>query len=207
MSDGADIRAIVLGVSTGGLEALKRLLGALPGDFPVPMLIVQHLSPEPESTLAGLLDDVSALRVKEADENERPEAGTVYLAPANYHLQVEPDGRLSLSTDPPVQYARPSVDVLFETAAAAHGPALAGIILTGAGSDGSLGLKRIKERGGTAIVQEPLDAACDAMPRGALLEVRPDYLVTLADLPGLLVRLTGPDLRKNRPWVGLPPEL
>jgi two-component system chemotaxis response regulator CheB len=188
------IRAVALGVSTGGLDALKRVLGDLPGDFPVPVLIVQHLSPEPESALAALLDVVSALRVKEADEQEDPVAGTVYLAPANYHLQVEPDGRLSLSTEPPVQFARPSVDVLFETAAAAHGPALAGVVLTGAGSDGSLGLRRIKERGGTTIVQDPLDAACDAMPRSAMLELAPDYVVSLDDLPKLLVKLTCPAL-------------
>lgn len=190
MSEPAAIRTIVLGVSTGGLEALKRLLRALPGDFPVPILVVQHLSPEPESTLAQLLNEVSALRVKEADQDEHPEPGTVYLAPPNYHLQMEPDGRLSLSTDPPVQFARPSVDVLFETAAIAQGPALAGIVLTGAGSDGSLGLRCIKARGGTAIVQDPLDATCDVMPRSAMLELTPDYVVTLADLPRLLIKLT-----------------
>jgi two-component system, chemotaxis family, protein-glutamate methylesterase/glutaminase len=190
MTEAANIQAIVLGVSTGGMDALKGLLGALPGAFPVPILIVQHLSPEPESAMASLLDAVSALRVKEADEQETPLAGTVYLAPANYHLQVEPDGKLSLSTDAPVQFARPSVDVLFETAALAYGPALVGVVLTGAGSDGSLGLKCIKARGGTAIVQDPLDATCDAMPRSALLELTPDYVVTLVDLPKLLIRLT-----------------
>jgi two-component system chemotaxis response regulator CheB len=199
MHEAANIRTIALGVSTGGLDALKRLLGALPGDFPVPILIVQHLSPEQESTLASLLNGVSALLVKEADEDESPRAGTVYLAPSNYHLQVEPDGRLSLSTEPPVQFARPSVDVLFETAAAAHGPALAGIVLTGAGSDGSLGLKCIKDRGGTTIVQDPLDATCDAMPRSALLELTPDYVVTLADLPKLLIKLTCPAIPVRLP--------
>ena len=199
MSEAAAIRTIVVGVSTGGLEALKRLLRALPGSFPVPILIVQHLSPEPESTLAQLLNDLTALRVKEADQDEQPVPGSVYLAPANYHLQMEPDGRLSLSTDPPVQFARPSVDVLFETAATAQGPALAGIILTGAGSDGSVGLRCVKARGGTAIVQDPLDATCDAMPRSALLELTPDYVVTLADLPKLLIKLTCPALPGRLP--------
>jgi two-component system chemotaxis response regulator CheB len=199
MSEAALIRAMVLGVSTGGFDALKRLLGALPGNFPVPILIVQHLSPETESAMAALLDDVSALRVKEADEGEIPVAGTVYLAPPNYHLQVEPDGRLSLSTDPPVQYARPSADVLFETAAAAHGPALAGIVLTGAGSDGSVGLRCVRERGGTVIVQDPSDAVCDTMPRSALQAVTPDHVVSLKDLPELLIRLTSAAPRALQP--------
>lgn len=186
------LRAMALGTSTGGLGALKGLLAALPGSFPVPILIVQHVSPDGENAMAALLNGWSALKVKEADGDERPEPGTVYLAPANYHLQVEPDGSLSLSTDPPVHFARPSVDVLFETAAAAFGPDLAGIILTGAGSDGSLGLKRIKDLGGLAIVQEPLDAACDGMPRSALAELTPDHLVTLADLPDLMIKLSCP---------------
>lgn len=187
------LKAIALGVSTGGVAALRSLLGALPESFPVPILIVQHLGPESEDTMAGLLDGWSALRVKEADADELPLPGTAYLAPANYHLQVEPDGRLSLSTDPPVNFARPSVDVLFETAAAAHGPALAGIVLTGAGADGSLGLKRIRQLGGLVIIQEPLDATCPAMPEAALRAVPPDHLVPLEDLPELLLRLTRPD--------------
>jgi two-component system chemotaxis response regulator CheB len=186
------VRIIALGVSTGGVAALKLLLSALPGSFPAPILIVMHLNAEAADSMAGLLDQWSALRVKEADADERPLPGTAYLAPANYHLQVEPDGRLSLSTDPPVHFARPSVDVLLETAAAAHGPALAGIILTGAGVDGSLGLKCVRDRGGTTIVQDPRDAACDSMPRSALSQVVPDHVTTLMDLPELLLRLTRP---------------
>jgi two-component system chemotaxis response regulator CheB len=186
------LKAIALGVSTGGLDALKRLLGAVPGTFPVPILVVQHLSSEGESTLAALLDAQSPLRVQEAEPDQWPRPGHAYLAPANYHLQVELDGRLSLSTDPLVNFARPSVDVLFETAAAAFGPALAGIILTGAGSDGALGLKAIKQHGGLAIIQDPADAACPAMPRAAMAAVAPDHRVSLKDLPALLARLTDP---------------
>jgi two-component system chemotaxis response regulator CheB len=187
------LRAVVLGVSTGGLDALRMLLGALPASFPLPILVVQHVSPDAESALPELLGQCCPLRVKEADEEDRPQPGTVYLAPPNYHLQVEPDGGLSLSTDPPVNFARPSVDVLFETAAAAYGPALAGVILTGAGSDGSLGLKCVKARGGLAIVQDPGEAACDAMPRSALQAVAADHVTTLADLPRLLLELAYPD--------------
>jgi two-component system chemotaxis response regulator CheB len=192
MPERLPLRAMVLGASTGGVAALKGLLGALPEVFPVPILIVLHISPEAEGTLAALMNEWTPLRVKEADADELPQPGTAYLAPANYHLQVEPDGRLSLSTDPPVHFARPSVDVLFETAAAAHGPALAGILLTGGGSDGCLGLKCIQKGGGITIVQDPRDAECDAMPLAALRQVTPDYLISLAELPGLMIRLTCP---------------
>ena len=189
MPEPGRLKAMVAGLSTGGLGALKGLLSALPASFPVPLLIVQHLSPDTADTMATLVDQWTSLRVKEADDGEPPQPGVVYLAPANYHLQVEPDGRLSLSTDPPVNFSRPSVDVLFETAACAHGPALAGIVLTGAGYDGSRGLKRIQERGGLTVVQAPEDAVCAAMPRAALLAVRADYVVTLAELPELLIKL------------------
>ena len=182
--------AIAIGISSGGVEALKSLLGALPKDFPLPLLIVQHIAPESGNGMARLLDEVCAIRVKEADELERPVGGTVYLAPANYHLLVEPDGRLGLSTDPPVSFARPSVDVLFETAAQAFGKGLIGVVLTGAGSDGSRGLKRIKELGGIAVVQDPDDATAGSMPNNAIMAVTPDYLIDLAGLPGLFLRLS-----------------
>lgn len=193
MPEPAPLQAIVMGLSTGGLAALKQVLGALPASFPVPILIVQHLSPDMEDALATLVDTWTPLRVKEADDGERPQPGSVHLAPANYHLQVERDGRLSLSTDPPVNYSRPSADVLFETAASAFGPALAGVVLTGAGYDGSRGLKRIQERGGLTLVQAPGDAACAAMPRAALLAVRADYVITLAELPELMIKLAYAD--------------
>lgn len=192
------LRAVALGVSSGGLDALKRLLGALPADFPVPVLVVQHLSPDGESSLAALLEAACGLRVKEAEPDDAPRPGTVYLAPPNYHLQVEPDGRLSLSTDPPVNFARPSVDVLFETAALAYGPALAGVVLTGAGSDGSVGLAAIQAQGGTVVVQDPADALCPAMPQAALAAVRADHVATLDTLAPLLMRLAAAGHRRLR---------
>lgn len=182
-------KAVVIGISTGGVETLKRLLSALPSDYPIPLLITQHINPETGSAMADLLNNLCDIRVKEADEQELPAGGTVYLAPADYHLMVEPDGRLGLSTDPPVNYARPSVDVLFETAADAFGAGLVGVVLTGVGADGSRGLKRIKERGGVTVVQDPEDAAANPMPRNALLTILPDYIVTLDALPGLLIDL------------------
>lgn len=187
--NGRRFRLIVVGVSTGGVAALKLLLGGLPADFPLPLLVVSHISPEADDGLAVLLDACCPLRVKEADEREMASAGTAYLAPANYHLLVGRDGVLSLSVDPPVNYARPSVDVLFESAAAAYGPALIGIILTGAGCDGSAGLLAIRQRGGLTIVQDPADAEMDAMPRSALQLLQPDHVLALKEIPGLLRRL------------------
>ncbi len=188
-SSGNQYRAVVIGASTGGVSALKILLGELPADFPVPVLVATHISPDSDDGLAVLLDTLCAIRVKEADEQELLAMGTVYLAPANYHLLVERGGNLALSIDPPVNFARPSVDVLFESAAEAYGPELIGIILTGAGSDGSKGLLKIKDRGGMAIVQAPADAEMDSMPRSALQLLKADHVVPLKEIPPLLRRL------------------
>jgi len=184
------MQAVVMGVSTGGVEALRIILGALPPDFAAPVLVVTHVAPESGNGLATLLDDLCAIKVKEADELETPVAGCVYLAPPNYHLLVELNRQLTLSVDPPINFARPSVDVLFETAAEAYGPGLVGVVLTGAGSDGARGLARVRERGGITVIQSPDQAECDSMPRHALLLVQPDHLVHLADVASLLVKLS-----------------
>lgn len=183
-------KIIVIGVSMGGVGALKQILGELPPDFPVPILIVQHLEPNSGNALALLLDGLCPIHVKEADEQELPQPSTVYLAPPNYHLVVEPGGRLGLTVDPFVNYSRPSIDVLFETAAEAYGPDVVGVILTGAGYDGSRGLQRIREKGGLTIVQDPEDAVASSMPKQALAGVRADYVVPLAKLPQLLIELS-----------------
>lgn len=183
-------RAVAIGVSTGGVMALKQILGALPADFPIPVLVVTHITPTADDGLAQLLNSQCAIRIKEADEEEPLASGTVYLAPANYHLLVERRGVLKLSVDPPVNFARPSVDVLFESAAEAFGRHLIGIILTGAGHDGSRGLLQVKQAGGLAIVQDPADAEMNSMPQKALELLVPDYLVSLSELPELLCRLT-----------------
>lgn len=183
------LRAVVIGVSTGGVDALKIVVGGLPADFPIPVMVVAHISPEADNGLALLLDDLCEIRVKEADELEKAEAGTVYIAPPNYHLQVEKNGCLSLSVDPPVRFARPSVDVLFESAADVFGAALVGVVMTGAGSDGSNGLRRVKDAGGVAVVQNPDEAEADSMPRSSIAAAVPDHVTPLAGIAGLLVRL------------------
>ena len=163
--------AVVLGTSAGGQEALRTVFSALPEDFPAPLLVVQHRSPRSEGYMIRHLDEAGPLRVGEADEKERPRAGRIYLAPANYHLLVEPDGSLALSVEARVHFSRPSIDVLFETAADAWGPKLAGGILTGANADGAAGLRRVADRGGFAFVQDPAAAESPEMPRAALAAV------------------------------------
>lgn len=182
-------QAVAIGVSTGGVQALKKLLGRLPADFPLPLLVVQHISPDAGNGMAKLLDDVCRLRVKEADEQDLILPGTVYLAPPNYHLLAEHDGMLSLSADRPVSFARPSVDVLFESAATVFGPGLIAIILTGANYDGSQGARVVKQRGGTVVVQHPDDALARQMPEAALAATTADHVVPLDDMAALLVRL------------------
>ncbi len=181
--------AVVIGVSTGGVQALKYLFSHLPADFPLPILVVSHIMPAADDGLAVLLNSYSPLTVKEADEGEGIQGGWVYLAPANYHLLVERGGGVSLSVDPPVNYARPSVDVLFESAAEVYGRHLIGVLLTGAGHDGSYGIARIKEHGGCTIVQNPDDAEMRSMPQRALEMITPAHICTLHNLPDLLTVL------------------
>ncbi len=181
--------AVVVGVSMGGVDALKVLLGGLPGNFALPVLIVHHISPSAGSELAALLNERCEITVKEADAEEQVRAGTAYLAPPNYHLLVERDKTLALSNDPPENYARPSVDVLFESAADVFGPALVGVILTGAGADGSRGLRTVKDRGGLAIVQSPAEATTNVMPLSALAAVKADHVLPLKEIAELLCSL------------------
>lgn len=183
-------KLIVIGVSAGGLEALRQLLGGLPPDFPLPIVIVQHLRSGSDA-LAESLQHFCRIRLKEADEGERIAPGTAYFAPADYHLLVERDGTLALSVDPPVRYARPSIDVLFDSAADAFGDSVIGVILTGANNDGSDGLHSIKAAGGMAVVQDPASAEVAQMPLSALQTTTVDHVRPLADLPALLCTLTG----------------
>ncbi|MDD2364926.1 MAG: chemotaxis protein CheB [Desulfuromonadaceae bacterium] len=185
-NSGKTFKAIVIGVSTGGVTALKKLLGGLPTDFPLPILVVSHISPDSDDGLAVLLDTLCSIHVKEANEGELIMPGTVYLAPANYHLLLERDSTIAFSIDSPVNFARPSVDVLFESAADVYNKTLIGILLTGAGNDGSKGMLKIKNRGGTVIVQDPVDAEMDSMPKSALQLLKADYVVCLKNIPELL---------------------
>jgi len=181
--------AVVIGASAGGIKALPELLNALPGDFFWPVIIVIHLSRGQESRLAESLNRRCRLPVKEADNLEQIRYGMVYLAPRNYHLMVEDDLRFSLDIDDPVSFSCPSVDVLFESAAHVFQQNLVGVILTGANADGAKGMRTIKEMGGVTIVQQPEEANFSAMPSAALRATTIDYVLPLAEITPLLVRL------------------
>ena len=183
---------IVMGLSAGGMQALKIVIPALPQSFPLPIAIVQHTASQPESFLAEYLDGISAITVKEAEDKEPIQRGVVYLAPAGYHLLVDPDRCFSLSVDLPVNYSCPSIDVLFESAADAFADSLIGVVLTGANGDGSRGLKAIKDRGGTAIVQNPATAEVPYMPQAAIDATPVDYIVDVEKLVPLLLQLSKP---------------
>ncbi|BDV01913.1 chemotaxis protein CheB [Thermodesulfomicrobium sp. WS] len=162
------VHAVVLGASAGGLTAIRHILAQLRPDFGPPILIVQHIAPSAGSTLVETFRDHSPLPVMEAEDKTLPAPGTIYLAPPDYHLQVEPEGHLSLCLDERVRFARPSIDVLFTTAADAFCPHLAGVLLTGANDDGAQGLWRIHRLGGITLVQDPATAKARAMPEAAL---------------------------------------
>ncbi len=179
-------KAVAIGSSAGGINALKTILPQLPADFPAAVFIIQHISPSSESYMAKFLDNISGIRVKEADEKEVIKPGVAYVAPPNYHLLIEEDFTLSLSVEEKVNYSRPSIDVTFETAALAYGKQLVGIVLTGANSDGAQGLKTIKDRGGFTIVQNPDEAESAAMPSSAIKLVRPHKILNLREIAAFL---------------------
>lgn len=183
-------KAVVIGSSAGGLNALKLLFYGLDERFSLPVIIVQHISPNAENYLIHILNEFHRLKVKEADEKESPEKGMAYLAPPNYHLLIEPDCTFTLTIDERVNYARPSIDVLFETAAEAYKDRLIGIILTGANNDGSKGLKKIRDLGGLTIVQDPETAEVDSMPRAAIQTTAVDHIMTIDEISSLLNSLS-----------------
>ncbi|GAA0368067.1 chemotaxis protein CheB [Bowmanella denitrificans] len=189
MSDTSGFKLLVVGSSLGGMTALVQLLGRLPEDFFLPVVAVQHLAPSTESQLAEILNRHIALQVKEAEEKESISASTVYLAPPNYHLLVETDLTFTLTLDELVNYARPAIDVLFETAAEACGPAVIGIVMTGANSDGAKGLSHIKQKGGWTMVQEPSTAQSKAMPDAAVKTAKPDLVLPIDAITDWLLAL------------------
>jgi two-component system chemotaxis response regulator CheB len=183
-----DSKLIVVGTSTGGLKALQTLLSSLPAEFPLPIAIVQHRGTDSES-LSEFLRQSSKLRVKEPEDKEPIETGTVYLAPRDYHLLIE-SGSFALSTESPVAYARPSIDVLFESAADEYKDRSIGVILTGANRDGARGLRKIKSHGGLTIVESPESAKCREMPDAAIALTTVDWILPLEEIGSCLEGLT-----------------
>ena len=181
--------AIVMGVSAGGFKALHAMLPLFGKDLGVPVMIVQHRGADDDAWLAASLNRKCCLEVKEAVDKEPVVPGTIYLAPAGYHLLVEKDFSLALSVDEPVCFSRPSIDVLFETAAEAYGVHLIGIILTGANSDGSDGIIAIKSKGGYTIAQDPASSEVDYMPRSAIKTNAVDTVLELEKIPPFVEKL------------------
>jgi two-component system chemotaxis response regulator CheB len=184
MTDGA----IVIGVSAGGLNALNYVFSALPADFTTPIITVQHTSSRSSGDWITLLNNRSRLEISEAQEKEPIQAGHVYIAPANYHLLIEKDKTFTLTIDEKVNFARPSIDVLFESAADAYGNNLTGIILTGANHDGASGLYAVHLRGGCTIIQDPATAVSPAMPLSVLKIFQPDHILPLEEITALLIQ-------------------
>lgn len=182
-------KAIVIGSSAGGFHALKKIIPLLPEDFSLPIMIVQHISATSDNYMVKYLDKLSQLTVKEADEKEEVKSGYVYISPPNYHLLVEEDFTLSLSTDAKKNYSRPSIDILFETACYAFGSELIGIVLTGANSDGSEGLKMIRDSGGLCIVQDPKEAEANSMPFSAIKVAGPQKVLKLKAIANHLISI------------------
>ena len=180
---------IVVGASLGGPDALTRLVSGLTPDLPAAVLIVQHTAPKQRSYLAEILDAAGPLRARPAIDGERLERGRIYVAVPDRHLMVEGDN-VRLSRGPKESHARPSVDVLFRSAAHSAGSRVVGIVLTGQLDDGTAGLWAIKDRGGLAIVQSPQEAAYPSMPASALKHVDIDYTLQISDIPRILTSLT-----------------
>jgi two-component system chemotaxis response regulator CheB len=179
---------VVVGTSWGGLNAVRELIVGLPRDFALPIVVVQHRHRQSDNLLASLLQDSTSLCVTEVEDKSPIAPATVHVAPPDYHLLVE-EGFFSLSTDEPVRYSRPSIDVTFVSAADTYGDRTAGVVLTGANEDGSLGLRRIVDRGGAAYVQVPATAESPAMPRGAMEMVPEAHVLTLQQIATELAAL------------------
>lgn len=179
---------ICIGASAGGIEALRTLVAGLPADFGAPVVVVLHTSPDSPGILGSILNRAGALPAATVVDGERIQPGRIYVAPADYHLLVEP-GIVRLTRGPKENRFRPAIDPLFRSAASVYGPVAVGVILSGSLDDGTAGLRAIKQLGGTAIVQDPEEALFSSMPRSALEHVRVDYCLPVAEIARVLTEL------------------
>jgi two-component system chemotaxis response regulator CheB len=180
---------VALAASAGGITALSKVLGGLPTDFGVPVVVVQHLDRRHQTVIAEVLGRRSKLPVRLAAEGDWPEPGTIYIAPPDHHLLVSEDGRLTLSSAELVNYVRPSADLLFESVAASYGPRAIACVLTGTGSDGATGASAVKSRGGTVLVEDPELAEFKGMPEAAVNSGAADYILPLDEIPSVICGL------------------
>ena len=191
---------VTIGTSWGGLAALTKILGALPADFSIPIAVVQHRGKDSDRLLSQLLQDATDLCVCEMEDKDPLVPGTVHLAPANYHALID-EGAVSLTIEEPVRYSRPSIDVMFSSAADTYGAAAIGLILTGANEDGAHGLRMIVERGGRALVQDPKTAEIPIMPQAALKAVPTAEVLELEAIPSRLIELSKEPAKSRRRQV------
>lgn len=182
-------RLVVVGCSAGALGAMHGILDRLSAPLPIPMALVCHSASDDMAGFCALLERSSGLRVVEAEERQLPEPGCVHVAPVGYHLLLERSGRFALSVDERVDFSRPSINVLFESAADSLGAGVIGVVLTGANGDGAAGLRRVRQRGGLAIVQDPATAEVATMPAAALELAGADHVVPLQAIAPLLEQL------------------
>jgi len=180
---------VACGSSAGGLRALTEILAGLPADFPAAVAVFQHLDPHHRSLMADILAKRTPLRVKEAEAGDALEVGTVFVAPPNRHLLVNPDGRLALAESELVHFLRPSADLLFESVAASYRERALGVVLTGTGKDAAMGVTAIKSMGGTVIAQDPETAEFPGMPSAAIATGNVDLVAPLEEIPAALLRL------------------
>lgn len=183
---------VAMGASAGGLTAISGILAALPPEFPATIVVVQHLDPRHRSLMAEILSRRTGLRVKQAADGDYLAPATVFVAPPDRHLLVNPDGSLALSQTELVHFVRPSVDLLFESVAAAFRERAIGIVLTGTGSDGAMGTRAIKRMGGLVIAQSEANAEFAGMPGAAIRTGSVDLVLTLDEIPPRLVALVVP---------------
>lgn len=181
--------AIVVGTSAGGLHALTAILQELPPDYPIPIIVVQHRSKDQRDLFEEVLQSKCKIKIKQADEKEKIISGYVYTAPPNYHLLVESDMTFSLSSDEPVLYSRPSINVLFESAAEVYRNQLAGIILTGANNDGAAGISMIKKYDGLTIAQSPEEAQFPLMPAASIGTKKIQHIWKLVEIQNFLLKI------------------
>jgi two-component system, chemotaxis family, protein-glutamate methylesterase/glutaminase len=193
---GAAFDVVALASSAGGIAALSEILGSLPGEFPAAIVVVQHLDPRHRSLMADILRRRTALNVVQAAEGDHIEAGTVYIAPPDRHLLVNANGTLSLSHSELVHFVRPSADLLFESVAASYRTRAIAVVLTGTGSDGSMGIGAIKKMGGTVVAQDQASAEFSGMPGAAIRSGNADFVLPLDEIAPALVTLVMKELSK-----------
>ncbi|HVW27268.1 MAG TPA: chemotaxis protein CheB [Polyangiaceae bacterium] len=185
---GLDLGVVVIGASLGGFDAVRLVLAALPGSFPAPIVLVQHRMSDPDGLLVELLGAESLLPVSEPEDKDPILPGHVYLAPSDYHLLVE-RGFFSLSTEDPVHHARPSIDVLFESAADAYGPSAIAVVLTGSNRDGAHGARAVKRAGGRVLVQDPRTAFSPVAPAAAMDSTAVDFVLSVSAIARRLAQM------------------